>query len=82
MAYAKPRSMNGDLELGMVDGKYRMVVKDRGGVVETSTYDSRRDLNDTWYGLHEAPTMDTPDCGETKSPYAQSTHLGVQPESF
>lgn len=82
MAYAKPRSMNGDLELGMVDGKYRMVVKDRGGVVETTTYESRKNLNDTWYGLHEADVMETPDAATTKSPYAQSTHLGCQPESF
>jgi hypothetical protein len=55
---------------------------DRGGVVETTTYEARKDLNDTWYGLHEAPVMETPDAATTKSPYAQSTHLGVQPESF
>lgn len=84
MAYPKPRSMNSDLELGMVDGKYKQVVKDRGGVVETSTYESRECLNDTWYGIHEAKTFHTPDCGDTRSPYACDTHMErtCQPESF
>ena len=82
MAYPKPRSCNQDLELGMVDGKYKMTVKDRGGIVESTTWESRKNLNDTWYGLHEAPVMETPDGQVTKSPYACGNPLGTQPESF
>jgi hypothetical protein len=61
MAYAQPRSANRELEQGMVDGSYKMVVKDRGGVVEEGTWYKRDDLSCVYYGIIEAPVMDTPD---------------------
>jgi len=48
------RSMNTALAEGGTDGVYRKIVTDRGGVVEATTYLARRDLCDTYYGLHEA----------------------------
>lgn len=81
MAYAKPRSANAELEAGMTDGKYKKVVMDRGGVVESATYASRRDLSDVWHGIHEAPTMETPDGATTVNPYAVSTPH-ADPEGF
>lgn len=81
MAHAPSRSCNSELELGMVDGSYRQVVKDRGGVVDPATYAARRDLSDTFHGIHEAPVMETPDGLKTISPYAVRTPR-PNPESF
>lgn len=61
MSYATPRSANSELDEGMTDGKYRKVVMDRGGEVENLTYESRADLTDGWYGIHEAQEKMTPD---------------------
>lgn len=75
------RSMNQDLELGMVEGGHKMVVKDRGGVVEPTTCEARQSLSDTWHGIHEAPTMHTPDGLHTHDPYFVATPTPC-PESF
>lgn len=61
MAYAQPRSANRELEQGMVDGAYKQVAKDRGGVVEALTPTNLGDLDWKFYGFHEASTMCTPD---------------------
>lgn len=53
MVYPISRSMNADLHEGTTDGSYKKVVYDRGGVVEHATWDARRDLLDSWYGIHE-----------------------------
>lgn len=55
MAHATPRSANADLHLGATEGTYKTVVRARGGVVDPATQEARADLNDTWYGIHEAP---------------------------
>lgn len=55
MAYPQARSMNGDLNEGATDGKYKKVINDRGGRVGATTYAERRDLNDNWFGIHETP---------------------------
>lgn len=55
MAYGPTRSVNAELHQGATDGKYKKVVRDRGGFVEHATYVSRRDLSDQWYGIHETP---------------------------
>ncbi len=81
MAYAKPRSANNDLRLGMVEGGYKMAVKDRGGVVEALTYEARRDLTDGWYGIHEAQTKMTPDGQMVHVPCTTSTPE-ASPEAF
>lgn len=81
MAYAQSRSVSGELASGSTDGKYRKVVADRGGIVESMTYDSRRDLSDTWFGLHECPSMVSPDGSHVVNPYAvRTTH--AEPMGF
>lgn len=61
MAYARPRSMNADLNEGATDGRYKKIVADRGGVPESGTYEMRSSLNDTWYGIHETKVKMAPD---------------------
>jgi hypothetical protein len=73
MAYAQPRSANTELEQGMIDGSYKQVIKDRGGVVEQGTWYQRDDLSCVYYGIHEAPVMDTPDGKKMVSPYHTAT---------
>jgi hypothetical protein len=75
------RSMNGDLEQGMIDGSHKQVVKDRGGDVDPATYEARKTLNDTWYGIHECPDPHTPDGLHTHSRYYVATPK-PDPESF
>lgn len=61
MTYGPTRSANAELHEGLTDGAYKKVVRDRGGFPEGTTYQSRRDLADTWYGLHETPVKVSPD---------------------
>ncbi len=61
MGMAGTRSLNGDLNEGSCDGKYKKVIQDRGGVVERTFYKDRVDLADQWYGIHEEPLKVTPD---------------------
>ncbi|WP_406362530.1 hypothetical protein [Streptomyces sp. NBC_01579] len=73
MSYANERSLTGDLNEGLTDGAYKKVVQDRGGVVETTTYGVRRDLNDLWFGIHEAPVKHTPDGWPVTTPNCVAT---------
>lgn len=73
MAYPTSRSCNVELEQGMIDGKYKQVVKDRGGLVEQGTWYQRDDLSCLYYGIHEAPVMDLPDGGKFVSPCHTAT---------
>lgn len=61
MAYANPRSMNAELSQGSTDGKYKHISPNRGGTVEPTTYEARRDLNDNWFGIHEKQVKVAPD---------------------
>lgn len=61
MAYAKTGSMNAAFSEGSTDRKYKKVVQDRGGVVESTTYESRADLYDGYYGIHEKNPKVAPD---------------------
>lgn len=63
MVYPRSRSMNADLNEGATDGKYKKVVQDRG-LAEPGTYNERRDLDDAWHGIHEAPTKVVPGRGQ------------------
>lgn len=60
MAVNQTRSQNAELAEGMSDGKYKKVVMDRANA-EPTTYESRRDLNDTYYGIHEVNPKVLPD---------------------
>jgi hypothetical protein len=66
-------SLNSNLFEGMTDGKAKKVVRDRGGEVESCTYESRRDLDDIWYGIHEDPTKVLPDGRTVHTPQFVST---------
>ena len=68
MATAQPRSVNAELAEGMSDGKYKKVIRDRGGVVESATHLSREDLADIWYGIHETPGKVSPDARYQSTP--------------
>jgi hypothetical protein len=61
MAYPASRSMNAELSEGSTDGKYKKVVRDRGGVVEGGTLTERADLDDRYYGIHEKQVKVAPD---------------------
>lgn len=69
MAYPMARSMNSELAQGLIDGKYKKVINDRGGVVEHTTQDSRVDLHDLYYGIHETPSKELPDGRAKTNPY-------------
>lgn len=60
MAYPQTRSMNGDLSEGLTDGKYKKVVNNRAEA-EPTTQVARHDLNDRYFGIHEAPVKTFPD---------------------
>lgn len=67
MAYAPMRSMNAELDSGLTDGKYKKVVRDRGGFVDAATYQSRRDLHDLYFGIHEAEIKQAPTRGPVRT---------------
>ena len=75
----RQRSMNADLELGMVEASYKQVVKNRGGIVENTTYEARQNLADIWHGVHECPAMHTPDGLHTHSEYYCATPPALPP---
>jgi hypothetical protein len=60
MAYPESRSMNADLSEGATDGKYKKVRPDVNAVSD-STYVSRKDLDDRYYGIHEKQVKVAPD---------------------
>jgi len=74
MAKAPARSANTDLAMGMTDGTFKQVVKDRGGQVDTATWESRKQLSVALYGIVELPGKTCPDgVGPVRSPYAVDT---------
>ena len=61
MAYPKAASLTANLQRGMVDGSYKQIIKDRGGVVEMHAPDERQQLATRLYGIGEAPFQEMPD---------------------
>lgn len=62
MAYPQPRSVNSELERGMVDGTYKQVNPNRGGyIVEGLTRMARSQMSIRLYGMVEAPVQALPD---------------------
>lgn len=55
------RSLNHDLDTGMVEGKYKEMVKNRGGGVDPATSLSRQHLHPDRYDITEAHPKVTPD---------------------
>lgn len=73
MAYPTARSMNAELAQGQIDGKYKQVSRDRGGFIEPATYESRRDLNDLYFGFHEEGLKRLPDGRQRMTPTYTAT---------
>jgi hypothetical protein len=73
MTYAPQRSALNELEQGMIDGTYKQVSPNRGGDIEPTTHDARRDLDDAWYGIHEALVKSLPDGLASVTPTYQAT---------
>lgn len=61
MGYPQSRSMNDALSEGSTDGKYKKIVQNRDGQVDSATYENRADLNNQWFGLTEKKVKVTPD---------------------
>jgi hypothetical protein len=61
MAHAPYRSCNRELNQGSIDGTYKQVNPNRGGVVESTTWNTRKDLSPTWHGIDEAAMKEMPD---------------------
>jgi len=61
MAYPKSFSLTANLERGMVDGSYKQMIKDRGGVVEMHAVIERQQLATRLYGIGEASYQEMPD---------------------
>ncbi len=61
MVYGPTRSVNAELHMGATDGKYKKVIQNRGGFVDSATYEDRRALDDQWYGIHEVNPKVSPD---------------------
>lgn len=59
--YAPTRSMNAELNEGATDGKYKKVIRARGGAVDPATALDRADLDDAYYGIHEIQPKVRPD---------------------
>lgn len=68
MVYANSRSMNAELNEGSTDGKYKKVINNRGGSVEHTTQFDRDDLNDIYFGIHEASVKVRPDSKTVGTP--------------
>jgi hypothetical protein len=70
MAYAKTRSLQAELAQGEIDGSYKQINPDRGGVVETMTAEARRDLSPRLYGIAEAEEKELPtENRDVRTPY-------------
>ena len=64
------RSCNRELAQGLTDGSYKQIVKYRGGIVESSTYEARKNLSVPLYGIVEKEEKELGDAvGPVRTPY-------------
>lgn len=77
MATPTPRSANAELRTGSIEGTYKRIDRDRGGVVENTTYVTRRDLAAALFGIHETPVKEMPDGRSTSTVDAVSAPTQV-----
>lgn len=71
--YAQARSALDELNQGMIDGTYKQVAPNRGGVIDPETWAARKDLVDIFYGIHESPVKELPDALPAHTPTFQNT---------
>ncbi|MBD0734104.1 hypothetical protein BGM09_01335 [Streptomyces sp. CBMA29] len=67
--------MSAELAEGMTDGTWKKAVRERGGIVEPTTYRAREDLAPVWYGIAEAQTKTDPFGRTVRTPNAVATRL-------
>jgi hypothetical protein len=60
-------SVNDEFNLGAIEGSYKLVIKDRGGVVESGSWEARKQLSVKTYGIVEAPVKDVPARGRVRT---------------
>lgn len=65
MAHPRLRSMNTDLHIGATEGGYKQSAPNRGGVVESSYFTLRRDMDPVWHGFGEKNPKYAPGVCET-----------------
>lgn len=65
---SRQHNLRGELAEGATDGSYRKITRNRGGEVESTTFDQRRDLADVFYGIHEAPVKQLGDGTSDRTP--------------
>lgn len=63
------RSWTKEMSVGMIDGTYKKVIRDRGGLVDPATEQARMDLDDRYYGIHEKAVKVMPDGVTEVTPY-------------
>jgi len=61
MAYPQAISCNASLQAGMTDGAWKKAAMNRGGVVEETFAESRRDMSGVWHGFNECDHKELPD---------------------
>jgi hypothetical protein len=66
-------NMRGEFVEGATDGSYKKVVRDRGGQVESTTFQQRQDLADVWYGIHEQAVKQVGDGTSGSTPNYERT---------
>jgi len=69
MAYPGHRSCNSDMRAGMTDGSYKKAAPNRGGVVESTTFEIRRQMCGIWHGFNDTPMKVLPDGRTDHPPY-------------
>lgn len=79
MGYAPQRSMSGNLQEGATDGTYKKIIRERGGFVENTTWEARKDLADVWYGMYEAPVKTNSSGQEVVTPNTVKTRRSAFP---
>lgn len=73
MALPPLRSCNDELNQGSIDGTYQQVNMNRGGVIDPATWNARKDLYSTWYGINETVEKEMPDgLGRCSTPTARA----------
>lgn len=73
MSYPRSRSATAELAQGAIDGTYKLVTQNRGGVIDPATYAARKDLADVWSGIHEQFVKVLPDGRPAVTAYFEAT---------
>lgn len=77
MAYTvNPYGCRRNLHAGMTDGAYKKAAPNRGGVLEPTFAEVRREMAEIWHGFNDTPMKVLPDGRPSHPPY----YMDVTPE--